>query len=442
MSKKNNCDILVVGMGMAGLMAAHTAITMGKHVTLLATGMGALSIASGCIDVLGYLPEHNGQKLHPVQNPLQELTSLANTHPYTILGRPAVEEALQAVQEIFASQEAAYMTKANKNTLVPTIIGTLKPTYIYPAANDSAPIFTAKKVLVVTVDALRDCHPKLIIQQLQRYKELKNIAFSTASLPSHFGKAHRAVSALDVARHVDSPAGYAWLVKALKPLIKEVDAILLPPILGTKMAQGEASIWKKLQAELSCPVVEMLSLPPAVGGHRLYTLFMQALRTQAQNSDHGGSLRIIENATITQAEMENGRCTALISQGEGLSHRHEAKAFILATGGILGGGIETEPGKAYEKILGIAIDTPEDQEKWAGDDAFSSPAFTQMGVKVNEKLQAVDASGQIVAENIYFAGRTLANYDFAAEKSGNGVALATGYKAAYHAATSMTAQKI
>ena len=31
--------------------------------------------------------------------------------------------------------------------------------------------------------------------------------------------------------------------------------------------------------------------------------------------------------------------------------------------------------------------------------------------------------------NVFFAGRSLAGYDFATEKSGHGVALATGWKA-------------
>ncbi len=445
MNKKIKPHVLVVGMGMAGLMAAYTAAKQGKNVHLLATGLGALSIASGCIDILGYVQKEatkageqietsleTGQAAHgvpvgqttmqAVQNPWDGLAQLPASHPYSIIGTSAVQQALQMLQELCAEQGAEFTCQEQQNALVPTIIGTLKPTYVYPSASNSAPLFAAKRVLVASVDAIRDCHPHLIAQQLQKYPALQHVAFSTASLPSHFGAAHRAVSPLDVARYVDSKEGFSWLVQALTPLAKDVDAILVPPILGTRIAQEKSSPWKQLQDALDCGVVEMLSLPPGVGGHRLSQLLLKAVRSLG--------VRIIENATITRAHMHEGRCLALVAHGEGVEHRYEAENFILATGGILGGGITTKPNHAHETILGIPLKTPAIPEDWAAENAFGSHAFTQMGVMVNEKLQALDADGNSVAENVYFAGRTLGAYDYAAEKSGNGVAMATGWYAA------------
>ncbi len=423
MNKQTKPHVLVVGMGMAGLMAAYTAAKQHKNVTLLGTGLGALSIASGCIDILGYMQnENDATSMKAVQNPWDALSNLPTNHPYSIIGASAVEQSLKSMQELCAEQGAEFLCQEQQNTLVPTIIGTLKPTYVYPSASNSAPLFAAKRVLVASVDAIRDCHPHLIVQQLQKYPALKHVEFSTASLTSHFGAAHRAVSPLDVARYVDSAEGFAWLTQALQPLAKDVDAVLLPPILGTRVKKDVVSPWKQLQESLGCAVVEMLSLPPGVGGNRLATLMLKAVRKLG--------VRIIENATITAADIQNGRCLALIAHGEGVEHRYEAEQFILATGGILGGGITTKPNQAYETILGIALKTPSVPEEWAADNAFGSHAFTQMGVVVNEKLQALNAEGTLVAENVYFAGRTLGAYDYAAEKSGNGVAMATGWYAA------------
>ncbi len=420
MNNKIKTDVLVVGMGMAGMMAAYTAAQRGKKVTLLATGLGALTIASGCIDVLGYAQKDTTSHMYAVQNPFTALEALPLQHPYHLVGAEGVRQALRSLQDLFLAYGGDFACKESKNTLVPTIIGTLKPTYIYPASSDTTPLITAQHISVVSVDAIRDCHPQLIVQQLQKYPAYKNTHMSIASLTSHFGTAHRAVSPLDVARYVDTEEGFQWLASSLAKCKQNTDAFLLPPILGT--GKKGPSVWKRLQEKLNCPVVEMLSLPPGVGGQRLYTVFLHALRAQGVN--------IIENATITHAEITEKRCTALCSQGEGVTQRHEATSYILATGGILGGGIETKPGKAFEKILGIEIDTPESQEQWAADTAFGDHAFTKMGVHTNEKLQAIDAQGLPLIENIYFAGRTLGKYDFAAEKSGNGVALATGWHAA------------
>jgi len=50
-------------------------------------------------------------------------------------------------------------------------------------------------------------------------------------------------------------------------------------------------------------------------------------------------------------------------------------------------------------------------------------------VKVDNKLRPVDDAGNVLLENVFVAGKTLAGYDYCSEKSGNGVALATAYRA-------------
>ena len=49
-------DVIVIGMGLAGLMAAKTAAEEGKTVLLIGKGMGTAHTYTGCIDVLGYYP--------------------------------------------------------------------------------------------------------------------------------------------------------------------------------------------------------------------------------------------------------------------------------------------------------------------------------------------------------------------------------------------------
>ena len=58
-----------------------------------------------------------------------------------------------------------------------------------------------------------------------------------------------------------------------------------------------------------------------------------------------------------------------------------------------------------------------------------SQPFAKFGVQVDAKLRPVDATGKLLLENVYIAGKTLAGYDYCSEKSGNGVALATAYQA-------------
>lgn len=75
-------------------------------------------------------------------------------------------------------------------------------------------------------------------------------------------------------------------------------------------------------------------------------------------------------------------------------------------------------------------------EERSESNVFGAHTFTKFGVEVNNKLQAVDKKGNVLFKNVFFAGNTLGNYDFPTEKSGYGVACATGYTAALSAVES------
>ena len=49
---------------------------------------------------------------------------------------------------------------------------------------------------------------------------------------------------------------------------------------------------------------------------------------------------------------------------------------------------------------------------------------------VDNLFRPCDATGQPIADNVHLAGSILTGYDYAREKSGNGVAVVTGYQAA------------
>jgi glycerol-3-phosphate dehydrogenase subunit B len=50
-------------------------------------------------------------------------------------------------------------------------------------------------------------------------------------------------------------------------------------------------------------------------------------------------------------------------------------------------------------------------------------------VEVNENLNPVGGDGRVIYENLFAAGGILAHADRMVEKSGGGVAVATGYRA-------------
>ena len=415
-------DVIVVGSGLAGLMAALAAARQGREVRVISEGTGCLAIGSGCVDVLGYAPD--GSR---VDDPWAAMQRLAPAHPYSLLGPDKVRAALEALVETAARHglglRAAGQGGTPCNTRVPTIMGTLKPTYLMPDTFDPDVLDRARRVLVASVSGFRDCRPALIIDQLRRYPGWADKEYFPCLIPTPFEDAYRALNALDLARAAERPGGRDWLVGSLKDRANGCDLVLLPPICGRHAA---SSLARELSETLGCPVVEMLAIPPGVGGLRIRDALLRELAALG--------VEMVENANVIGAGMAEGNCLSLDISSTGRNYALKARAYVVATGGILGGGLLLEPGRASERIFGLDLPMPEDVAAWTEPEIFGSHAVSTLGVSVDDQLRPLDANGVLALENVFFAGRTLGAHDPAVEKSGYGVALATGWHAGLAAA--------
>ena len=87
-------DLLVIGAGLSGLMAAYTAVKAGMRVTIAAKGLGSMHWGAGTIDVLGYTAT---QPELPVKRPLEQIQSLIQQnpqHPYALLTNEHIAQTL------------------------------------------------------------------------------------------------------------------------------------------------------------------------------------------------------------------------------------------------------------------------------------------------------------------------------------------------------------
>lgn len=408
---------------MAGLMAAIAAASQGRRVTLLSRGGGSLGIGSGCVDVLGYV---NGQAVEG--SPLDALDALPERHPYRLIGREGLQQALAALRDICARHGAPLEATAG-NRRIPTILGTLKPTFLTLPSCRGELLDRARSVLIAGVHGLKDSHPALVTAQLRRYPHLAGIAaWHEAHLENPIPGAHRNLSPLDIARHVETPEGFSWLTAGLRKILRAMpaDVLLLPPICGLSDA-----VWQAISAAVPVPLVEMPALPPGTGGLRLYAALKEELRTR--------DVDVVENARVTGADATGGHCAALVAETACGQRRFAARAFIMATGGFLGGGFLSSPGEAREAVFGLPVlqsdgsPLPTRPEDWSDGDIFGNHAFAAAGVMVNSAMSPLNANGTPALDNVFFAGRSVGGYDFASEKSGNGVAAATAWRAAQSA---------
>jgi glycerol-3-phosphate dehydrogenase subunit B len=146
-------------------------------------------------------------------------------------------------------------------------------------------------------------------------------------------------------------------------------------------------------------------------------------------------------AVATESDAENGhrRVTAVLTEAAARNRRHTADAYVLATGGILGGGIVGSEGDGLaEVVFGLPVAGPVERSDWLRPE-FTDPAghpVYRSGVAVDAELRPVDPGGSILRSNLHAAGGILAGADPIAERSVDGIALATGRRAGLLAARS------
>lgn len=420
MSKKT--DVIVIGSGIAGLMAALAARQKGCRVRVLSYGAGCLAISPGTIDLLGY--DILGRRL---ENPWSGMSELPATHPYRLLGQDKVSLALNQFVKAMADNMPLHSATSQDgepaNALWPTVAGTLKPTWLYQSDVGPDALAAAKKILVLTVTGFRDCRPSLIISQLRRYSDFADKEFAAYTLPSPFDEKGRSLNALDLAHVADREEGREWFLKALRGRGNGFDLALAPPMLGVSFRNN---IRAAATEALGCPIMEMVSVPPGVGGLRI----RQALVSSLLDS----GVDFFDKAKVAEGHVDEDGSVHLQVAATGRHVEHQARACVVATGGIISGGVVLSPGEGKEAVFGVPIPLPENVEDWSQPDIFGQHIVTSLGVVADERLRAVGGDGNALYPNVFFAGRTLGGYDYAAEKSGHGVAIATGWHAGSNAA--------
>jgi len=407
-------DAVVVGTGLAGLTAAVRLAESGARVLVLAKGVGATHLSPGTIDVLGYSPAR-------VERPAEALGALPATHPYSLVGADAVAAAVTWFKERVASGSLAPYASVgdvDANFLLPPAVGVPRPSAVVPETMAAGDLRDGDPVYVVGFRALKDFHPALLADNLGRSGlGVKARATELELVPER----RRDVNALGFARALDDPAFRGDVVAQVVTRLAPGERVAFPAVLGIADPHGA---WTALEQGLGRPVFEVPTLPPSVPGMRVFALLREALRRA------GGS--VVLNNVVIGAERAGGRVTALRTRVGLRDERHGADWVVLATGGFASGGLELDSRwSARETALGLPVaGVPGAGEQRFRPGYFDDHPMSRAGVAVDRELRPVDAAGERALENVLVAGATLAGAEPWREKSGDGLSLATGYRAA------------
>ncbi|MFZ1755055.1 MAG: FAD-binding protein, partial [Caldilineaceae bacterium] len=239
-----------------------------------------------------------------------------------------------------------------------------------------------------------------------------------AFLPLSLFTPRHDITTLQLAKLAEEPTRLDPLAEALARLVKPGERIGLPAILGF---ENHPAVLERLTKATGASVFEIPTLPPSVPGIRLHSRLRRKLEAMGVRVEIGmEAIRFgAEGAHIVWVETE--------TSSRPLKHR--AANFLLATGGILGGGINSDhTGRAWEVVFDLPLTIPQERSDWfrpAFLDGSGQPVF-RGGVPVNEDFQPIRPDGTPVYANLWAAGGTLAGADSIRERSVEGIGVGTG----------------
>jgi glycerol-3-phosphate dehydrogenase subunit B len=294
-------QVLVVGAGIAGTAAALSAARAGATVTVVAPNAGATRFAGGALDLS---PWEERARVTPL--------GVAETH------------VLDALGAFIATAEEA---------LVATLAGILRPARcIDRALLDLAPLHDGE-IVVPSVDwpswdgaALArawSCAPEALARRL---------VFVPLAVPLVRRLEERDLGDADMAELHDAPERLEWLGARLANEIgaRRPVAILLPPWLGVEHSRAAA-----LSVRVGVPCGEALVDLAGPSGLRFERARDRALRVAG----------VVRTAERVASIVFDGRWRAELESGD-LDGKSEVDSVVLATGGLVGGGLAYCPSES------------------------------------------------------------------------------------------------
>lgn len=413
-------DTIVIGAGIAGMLAAIGRAEAGERVLVVAKGHGATHWAAGCLDLFDC---GDGDPLAAVE---AQIIADHPDHPYALAGVDAIQAGAARLRALCAAGGYPLAGSLRHNLQLPTAVGALRSTALVPAtmaAGDARQLprtgDDGPPLLIVGFHELRDFFPPMIAGNLAaqgfaatgEYLTLppieRRLDFSTATF----------------ARLFDRPDFRADVGRQLRQLVQRggYTRIGMPAVLGLTHPTQALS---DLQAAAGAQIFEIPTLPASVPGMRLYRMLEAALERA------GGHVQL--GSFVQRAEADGDRIAAVYSEAAAREQRHRAARFVLATGGIAGGGVRaTDANTLVETALNLPLRAPAARADWLAPRFLNEtghPVF-RSGVAVDAQLRPLDAAGQVVYQNVTVAGSALTGCDPIREGSLEGIAAATGWMA-------------
>jgi len=412
-SRAKDTDVIVIGAGLAGLMAAVHATHAGARVRLIAQGWGQQIVTPGWISVCDRAEDD-------VIAEVRGYAALHPEHPYGRAGDDAMVAGLESFRAAAAAVGLPYdqRKKDGHNMRLITMLGAIQRAMIAPRGIAAGDTTEAKgPLLIVGFAGWRDFYAELTAANLRRQ-----------------GIEARAIE-------VQLPDPVRWWTSWPGDLAREFDsARSARGSRGSRAASPNAerdrvpAVWAwpvpaQLTTERKSDGPSSRSRPPLQHGGRALSDRLRAGLRQGAAS----------RSAPARAAWSRAGAASATSRVAGASDPVPRPMLHPATGGPVQRRIQTtKSGRVWEPLFDLPVAAPEVESRagWYHDDLLierGHPIHRQTGLRVNTQLQPLDAAGDPALENVYATGQLLAGFNPLTDGCAEGIALATAYKAVHTA---------
>jgi len=413
-----SCDVVVIGMGMAGMSAALFAA--GHNFEVIQTGLaGEIPFSSGLIDVLGAHPVEENRTWQDPWTGIEAMRKDIPVHPYARMTGAEIRSALDIVLSFLGEQGLSYKTEGDRNLemIVPT--GMIKQTYALPSTmwNGMKALREKAPCLIVDFHGLTEFSSRQIAEVLHESWPL--LRAGRVPFP---GKNPQGVLVTGeiTATDMESRRNREMLARSVLPIVEGAQYVGFPAVFG--MIRSE-EILSELEQRIGLPVFEIPTFPVSVPGLRLNDAFARGLSRK-------GVRRITQSRVMSIQKSEEGFLLRVGREGQKWEVR--ARGVIMATGRFWGRGLVAGRDRIREPLLDLPVAQPLGREEWHRSD-FLDPRghpVNRAGIETDDLFRPLDRTGRPAFDRLFAAGSILAHQDWIRMKCGSGMAIAGAYGAA------------
>lgn len=407
-----NCDLAVIGTGMAGMAAALFASNRGLKTVQVGSTRG-IHFASGLIDLMAVHPVAGKKVWADPWAAIEAVRTDIPGHPYARIKRSEIEGALSEFSGFLADKGVAYKSGGEKNYRIVTAMGTVKPTFLVPEtmAAGAAALAERAPTLLVDFNGMKEFSARQIVETLGR--AWPGLSATRLTFPGTDGV--REAYNEQMARCLDLAENRAALAELIRPLVGDARYVGFPAMLGMYRTK---EVIADLSARIGARVFEIPGLPVSVPGLRIKEAFESGLGDR-------GVQRYPQRKVLGAIRQADG---FLLSIGRTEAETVvKSRGVILASGRFLGKGLVADRQKVKETIFDLPVTQPAARNLWHGETLFdpAGHAVNRAGIEVDNQFRPLSESGAPAFTGLHAAGSILAHQDWMRMKCGSGMAIAT-----------------